>query len=171
LNSHLEKQQRNLRRSRRSPPALACIDHKSPKICDRCRLGTSCQTPRFQPEEAQGLPWETRPNVTSLEGAPGLRELVSGAPQGAPFTRWKRESSTSSSSRTRTIPEGLRGWRGCFFARFAICWHQSIRRVLIIALCSSRRISPLANPQIVFVPESYSSSPSPSSSAPFRPIA
>jgi hypothetical protein len=33
-----------------------------------------------------------------------------------------------------------------FFARFAICWYQSIGRVLTIALCSSRRISPLANP-------------------------
>ena len=80
-----------------------------------------------------GLPWETRPDVTSLEGAPGssgsgflaLRSLVG-----------KRESR----SRTRTIPEGLRGW--LFFARFAICWYQSIDRVLMIALCSSPRISP-----------------------------
>ena len=31
-----------------------------------------------------------------------------------------------------------------FLARFAICWYQSIGRVLMIALCSSRRISPLA---------------------------
>jgi hypothetical protein len=29
-----------------------------------------------------------------------------------------------------------------FFARFAICWYQSIGRVLMIALCASRRISP-----------------------------
>jgi hypothetical protein len=36
-----------------------------------------------------------------------------------------------------------------FFLSFAICWYQSTGRVLMIAPCASRRISPLANPQIV----------------------
>jgi hypothetical protein len=48
---------------------------------------------------------------------------------------------------------------------------QSIGRVLMIALCASRRVLPLADPQIAFVPESYSSSNSPSYSVPYSPIA
>ena len=33
----------------------------------------------------------------------------------------------------------IAGLERLFFAWFAICWHQSIGRVLMIALCSSRR--------------------------------
>jgi hypothetical protein len=82
-----------------------------------------------------------------------------GAPQGASFTRRKRKSSTNyelefEGSRTSTIPERLRGWRGCFSlgSRFV-----GLNR--LVEFRWSRCVHPgdlaLANPQIVFVPESY----------------
>jgi hypothetical protein len=79
-------------------------------------------------------------------------------------TRRTREPST----RTSTIPERLRGRRGLFFARsrfvgiiVSIHWSSSDDR----AECNPADLTP--NLQIVFVPESYSSSSSSSYSLSF----